>query len=689
MSDRPAVGRGLFYTRDSMGRSEFAPPQYVAWARGRARDLGVAFDGDAGSMERMMGQGLSELGDLFLDYGVSGNQLSRRGFDAFRRRALDDKAVSHLFVPRRDRIARPDNPLDAVEIELELRAAVLTLVLMDGIKGPVKRGQRFDLAELLTSLIDYDKSSLFRRELAEKLIHAKIKLAAGGFSIGGEPPYGFRRWLVGPDGSRKRQLERGEVVKMAGHHVVWLPTAEEELAVVGRILGLIESTPAARIARMLNDEGVPSPQAGRARRGGGVARPASGLWTQNTVKGIATSPLMAACWEYGRRASGDQLRLTADGPRPLGDDDYRPDGRPKVVANPPGAVIRTPAGFEPIIPAERRAAILQTLEGRGQHLKGKARTRRGSPNPLGGRIYDLSCGWLMYRHARRGRWGYQCGLYQNSQAKSCSHNVVDGETAAAFVLACLRQRALAPSAMEKLKARLGELAAREAVEDPAARQLEADWARLAKLERQLEVVGRNMALSETAEERRATSRVFAELGAEAGDLRARIEACRPVGGARPAHREVESALAVLDRLSELARSEPGQAGVTELFRRVDARLYLRFHKATRGGRKVREVAGGVLSFGATPPPSPLYDGPTDRAIIHQKLASGEPVSAVAAHVVPESVSSDPDVNWSANVQRGTTPRHDRPRDRHESRPPQRPDAFAPTSTQRGSETTVR
>ena len=61
-----------------------------------------------------------------------------------------------------------------------------------------------------------------------------------------------------------------------------------------------------------------------------------------------------------------------------------------------------------------------------------------------------------------------------------------------------------------------------------------------------------------------------------------------------------------------------------------------------------------MTFGATPPPSPLYDGPTDRAIIRQKLASGEPVSSVADQVVPRISPSDPEVNWSANVQRGTS-----------------------------------
>ena len=486
-------------------------------------------------------------------------------------------------MPRRDRIARPDNPLDALALEFELRSAGLTLVFMDRSIAPLPRGRRIELADLLTGLIDYDASGRFRRDLAEKLIHAKIRLAASGYSIGGEPVYGFRRWLCAADGTRRRQLEPGEVVKMAGHHVVWLPTAEAELWVVHRILGLIETTPAARIARLLNDEGIPSPKAGRSRRRGGVEARNSGLWTQNTVKNIATHPLLVAVCEYGRRAMGDQLRLTPAGPRPLADGDYGPDGRPRSIANPPGGTIRTPASFPPLIVPERQVAIRDILEERGRHLKGKARTRRGSSNPLGGRIYDLNCGWPMYRHARRGRWGYQCGLYQNSQAAACDHNVIPGEAASRFVLACLRQRVLSPTAMARLKTRLRELAAAEGDEDPDRRPREALEAELASVERKFATVGRNLALAETPEERQVTAAVFGELRESRSRLERQLEGLRPTKVVSDQEREVEAALAGLDRLHELAvaAASEGEA-IAELFRRVDARLYLRFRAEARG-----------------------------------------------------------------------------------------------------------
>jgi len=212
---------------------------------------------------------------------------------------------------------------------------------------------------------------------------------------------------------------------------------------------------------------------------------------------------------------------------------------------------------------------------------------------------------------------------------------------------------LAPAAMAKLEARLREMAEAESGAGAARQRFEADRSKLAAVERKIATVGRNMALAETAEERAATAGVFRELQMEAVKLRAQVQTHRPSEVGRSPEREVEAALAGLDRLAGLGKSED-QTSIGELFRRLDVRLYLRFRATERGGRKINQVGGGVVTFGATPPPSRLYDGPTDRAIIRQKLASGEPVSSVADPVVPRISPSDPEVNWSANVQRGTS-----------------------------------
>src|SRR5262245_9369823 len=139
MSKRPRQGRALFYTRDSGGKHENTPGQYVAWAQAKAAELGLAFGGTPEAIEAMIREGRSRLGDLFLDFGVAGNLLSRDGLDALINEALSDRSVSHVLIPRRDRLARPDDPVDAVRLENVLRGDGLTLVFMDRTCPPLKK----------------------------------------------------------------------------------------------------------------------------------------------------------------------------------------------------------------------------------------------------------------------------------------------------------------------------------------------------------------------------------------------------------------------------------------------------------------------------------------------------------------------------------------------------------------------
>lgn len=106
--------------------------------------------------------------------------------------------------------------------------------------------------------------------------------------------YGFRRWLVKEDGTTVRQLADGEHVRMSGHHVVWLPGPEEELAIIRRVLTMLIDQPASRVAATLTAEGVPPPDAGRERTDHGVRHATSGVWHANTVTNIARNPLLVA-----------------------------------------------------------------------------------------------------------------------------------------------------------------------------------------------------------------------------------------------------------------------------------------------------------------------------------------------------------------------------------------------------------
>src|SRR4051812_13545240 len=522
MGKRPAAGRAVFYTRDSLGKHETTPGEYVLWAGRAAAQHGVAFDGTPGRIEAMIRSGHSQDGDIFLDYGVTGNQLSRDGLDALIKTALTDTGVSHVLIPRRDRFARPDDPIDGMKLENLLREGGLTLVFMDRVVPPLERGRRRDVGELNVAMLDYNHAGEFRRELAEKMIYAQTALAKAGFSVGGRPPFGFRRWLASDGGAPVRQLVDGEYVRMAGHHVVWLPGPEEELAIIRRILEMLETMPASRVAARLTAEGVATPDAGRTRVDGGVRHATSGVWNQPTITNVARNPLLRAVMAYGRRSMGDQLRYSADGPRTLGDGDLRADGKPRVVTNPESARLVAPARFEPLVDRDDHERLLRTLDERAGTQRGKPRSRDPERNPLGGRVFDMACGWPLYRQPYNGSFRYLCGLYQQSHGAECKHNLVGGTAATQFVLGCVRQRVLSPSFRSKLESKIREIAERELGDPRPDRGVASKRAALAEMSRRRDRAAQNMAMAEDQGQYRAVAAVFDQLRREEQALEAEL-----------------------------------------------------------------------------------------------------------------------------------------------------------------------
>lgn len=606
--------RAVFYTRDSGGRHETTPREYVGWAQKKCAELNVSFHPNPADIDRMIRGGESIRGDLYLDFEVSGNKLSRTGLDAFIARAIEDEQVSHVMIPRRDRFARPDDPIDAVKMENALRHAGLTIVFMDRILEPLSKGVRHEMGELITAMIDYDSAGKFRRELSEKMIYSQIALAKAGFSTGGRPPFGFDRWLAKEDGTAVRKLQDGEIVRMAGHHVVWLPATDERLDLALRIRRMLLTTPASRVAAILTEEGIPSPNAGKYRTDGGVRHLVSGVWHQNTVANIGRNPLLVAVVQYGKRSMGDQTRFTPDGPRELKDEDIRPDGRPKIVANDAKDLISSAAHFEAVVPIEEHDELQRVLDSRATSQKGKPRSHDPNRNPLGTRVYDLECSWPMYRVQQGKSFRYKCGLYQQSHGKRCNHNHVDGSQATQFVLSCIRQRLLSPGLMPKLETKLRQLAAADEASRgggrvvPESEQIKSE---IEATQKDIARVQRNLALADSEEKHKAISAVHDELTAQLRSLQSQlatveVRECQQIDP----ESEVAAAIQSAQHLTELANTCDFSAA-TELIRATDARLFLGFHKVAQGKRKLNRLQRGVIVFGDSPEPIQRYSGPTN------------------------------------------------------------------------------
>ncbi|MCI0334113.1 MAG: recombinase family protein [Planctomycetes bacterium] len=613
MIQRSGQGRALFYTRDSGGKHEQTPAEYVGWAQRRARELGLRFSGTAESIDAMMQSGCPESGDLFFDFCVQGHLLSRPALDALKAEIVRDRDVSHVFIPRRDRLARPDDPLDGLKLENELRGLGITLVYMTLTLAPRLKNRRPDVGEAIVGIFDFDQSGRFRQNLAETMIFAQLGLAKSGFSTGGRPPFGYRRWLVDAVGNRIRELEKGEIVRKQGHHVMWLPGPEAELDLIRRILAMLELMPATEVARRLTAEGIRSPDADRVRTDNGVKHQVLGVWHATTITGIARQPLNRALVEYGRRSMGDQLRMTADGPRCLEEQDSRADGKPKVIQNPAHLRVVVPAKFDPIIPAVQYDRLISILDQRAGTQRGKPRSRDPGKNPLGSRIHDLGCSWPMYRQPHGKSFRYTCGLYQQSHGEKCAHNHVDGLTATRFVLRAIRQRLLDGNRLHKLQDKI-EARARAELNAPAQdSNLDAKRAELAQLLGQLARIQRNLALAESDELFGSISEVFAELKSTALRVEREVASLERLSQT-PSSVETEVAIAIeiIARLKELAADASNLPALSQLFKQVNVQVYLRFLPVKKRRRTENKMTGGVLTWGNAPSPIQKYQGPTGR-----------------------------------------------------------------------------
>src|SRR5580658_4005150 len=133
------TSRALTYLRRSSSRQELGIRNQLEWAIAEAAKLGVSLDADLCDVDQMEREGLKQFKSIFLDDGVTGANLQREAFTLFRNTALRDRSVSHLFIHKSDRFARPEQATEACTMEIELLLAGITVVFHNRIANPRER----------------------------------------------------------------------------------------------------------------------------------------------------------------------------------------------------------------------------------------------------------------------------------------------------------------------------------------------------------------------------------------------------------------------------------------------------------------------------------------------------------------------------------------------------------------------
>lgn len=140
----------------------------------------------------------------------------------------------------------------------------------------------------------------FSRELGEKVIRGKTRLAQLGYWVGGPPGYGYRRMMISATGKPKQIMKAGEQKNMRTDRVILVPGPRAEVEGVRVIFSMaVQGKGCMAIARELNRKGI-------LRYG----KP----WRATSVFKLVTNPKYAGCNVWNRssqRLQTKRIRNTA------------------------------------------------------------------------------------------------------------------------------------------------------------------------------------------------------------------------------------------------------------------------------------------------------------------------------------------------------------------------------------------
>jgi hypothetical protein len=563
----------------------------------------------------MQERGLVSHKSIRLDDGRTGADMDRPGFAALQNDALADKSISHILIYKRDRLARPQEVTDMIQIEKKLRYAGITIWLSGKVGEPLDIGQPNPAVDM-ELYFEYYESGEYLRKLAERVVVAQRNLAQGGYRTGGKPPYGFGRVLVDGSGKILEHLPPGRRVRQPGCHVRIVVADPEKIKHWIMILDLRkQGWGIKRIAVHLNGLRIPSPDAGCTRKDHGVIHYVSGKWSPGAVADLCRNPAIISEQHFGRRLEGEHRRHGADGPRILQEPDRNERGKAKLVNNDPAQYIIRPINTPALYDACEWAKLQDEIRRRGVLQRGIPRTRNPARYPLACRVFDLTqnCGSAMYGRTNGDRLVYVCGRYNHTAGSECAANTADAEALLRFSLRALRQAIqLDREDRQELHRLLKEMAEKDQAKPDRSWETERTFLErdISQIQENLAVARRRMTVEKDDARYQALAEEFDRIRKELLEREQRLQLLRqkvPAPEAYDPDQEVAAAMDLLDQIDRITSDEAARTEINSLFVRMGIRIGLKFEEAIKGKhRKVRKLASGVMVFGDQELPVPIH-----------------------------------------------------------------------------------
>ena len=605
--------KGLVYLRRSTDSQENSLQMQLAWAIRKAGELGVNIEASLDDLQTMQAKRKHSFKSIRLDDAISGTEMNRPGFSSLQKDAKSDKSISHVFVQKRDRLGRPEEPMELALLEKSIGRSGVHIVFDDKIVDPSEFGSS-DLGADLSMLVDYHASRSWLVRNTERIVDSKVMLAKQGKWTGGSAPYGFKRVLVGPDGTIIEELEDGRKVSQRGCHVELAHGDENERDVVRRILDLkYEGHSDKKIAKMLNEDGIPSPNFGRTRIDQGVEHTVTGKWNSNAIKSICENKMTIGLLQTGRRSGGKIRRMSEDGHRKLNDDDRNSEGKPVTKVLDDSQTIIAKTRNEPQYDTEKWNEIQAIRKERGKSQRGIPKSTDSGKYPLACRVIDQSCecGSVMYGKSVGKIRSYTCGRYMRTSGSECENNHVDGEALFRLTLSTLHQIVAEKFGREALVDRLNAIAKREnqtMKSDERQSNLEKLIQQRVKLAKSEAVASRHMAVEPDDDLYKVLTEQVKQIKADLSVMDAKIDAMRETAKRIvELPNDVELALRLFDNLEKHANTTDLRNSFSNFALKSGLHVGLAFEGVIKGrSRVVRKLTEGIITFSEKHLPVPIH-----------------------------------------------------------------------------------
>lgn len=245
----------------------------------------------------------------------------------------------------------------------------------------------------------FSQSQAETEKLADRSKRGLKGKVLGGFSAGGQPPYGFEREPVFSEHERDRDGRPKRIGVRFKHHPV-------EAVVVRRIFDeYARGESKWGIARGLTADGVPTRRAGKLYD----KRVVGGAWQAATVKGILENEIHIGHYVWQRTARS--------GPP-------HPSGKKAQIATPTTAWARIDNFAEPIVDRALWDVVQARLAADAAEYAASHTGRLGVQYVLSGLVRCAVCGSAFSLSARRsGASAYACGMARRG-ATACSNGAV-------------------------------------------------------------------------------------------------------------------------------------------------------------------------------------------------------------------------------------------------------------------------